>query len=290
MRPFLFLTILCAVSYHSVALAQDCLSLTRTALDKSGFNADIEAQAALAGSPDIAKRVIESWQLPATSGPAVQAAMRKGMDADLLKAELLKLVAARCVPGKMKQVVDQLSDPLVVTIVAMETAAKSSEGLKELNNYARTHSQDIPGLPRMALLTKLDNSLGLTNFSLKSFLTVQSGMADGLGVRGAKNIKATYIGDLGNALFGGENLQVNIYTYRAVSDQDLRRYVQILSTEPVKRFYVLTMQSLLAVYEQHSRIVGEEIRSNLPPGSISPAAISLGATGKKGNESSSKPH
>jgi hypothetical protein len=290
MKPFLILTLLCVLSYACAAQTQDCLALTQSALDESGFFADIDAQAALAGSPELAKNVIESWQLPATSGPVVQAAMRKGLDAAVLKAELLKLVAARCVPAKMNQVVGQLSDPLVVKIVAMETAAKSPQGLTELSNYERTHGQDIPGLPRMAQLTKMDNSIGLTDFSLKLFLAVQSGMADGLGVRGAKNIKATYIGEMGKAWFGGSNLHASIFTYRAVSDQDLRQYVQILSTEPVKGFYVLTMQSLLTIYEQRGGIIGEEIKNNLPPGSISPAAISLGNAGKKDTGSSSKPH
>lgn len=259
----------------------NCGSMVNEALELSGFIHDIEFQGANANVPEFIQAVIASWHLPPNSSTVVQQALRKGFDPATVKAALGALIGAKCKPEHMQQVIQQLRLPLLAKMTSLENAVKSPQGQNELVQFLKMHPQEMAGLPRLAALQTLDRSLGMADFTAKLNLAVQSGMADGLGIRGAKNIKATYVGSWAKAQIGGSALEVSLYTYRSVDDKDLNDYVHILTSEPIKSFYTTVMESMLVVNEQRAKIVGEEIRNNLPPGSISPAAISLGAAGKK---------
>jgi len=261
--------------------AGDCASMTHQALELSGFMYDIDVQAVDVNSPEFVQAVIESWHLPPTSTAVVHQALQKGVDPATVKVELERSIVAGCKQEEMKGVLQQLRLPLVARMTSLENAVKSPQGQAELVAYLKTHPQEMGSLPRMAALQNLDRGLGMTDFAAKNYLAVQSGVADGLGIRGAKNIKATYVSGFAKSIIGGGNMAVMLFTYRSADDKDLKDYVRILTSEPVKSFYALVMKSLLVVDEERGRTVGEEIRKNLPPGSISPAAISLGAAGKK---------
>lgn len=277
--PVLFVYFLAGIA--GWAQTNDCTTLSGQALELSGFNTDIDQQANYANDPVFVQSLIQSWQLPANSTATVQAALRKGVDAGVVRFELTKLVASGCKPDQMAVVVKTLRLPLLLHMTEVENAAKTPQGLKELNDYLRQHAQEWPSLPRMSAFQKLDTNLGLTDFSVKNFLAVQSGMLDGLGIRGAKNMKSAYVSDRTKALIAGGHLQIMGATYRSVNDADLKDYVQIQTSEPMKSFCLLVMRSLLIVDEQRGQIIGEEIKKNLPPGSINPGALSLGARGKQ---------
>ena len=269
------------VSAFSCAQTPECVDLTMQALRLGGFTAYTDSNAQFAASPDLAKAVIESWSLPADSTTVVQAALQKGLDPTEVTSELVRLVATGCDPAKMRAVVQLFSTPLVMRATALENHSNSPQGIKELNEYVKVHFQDVPSLPRMAALQKVDAALHIADFNIRSVLVVQSGIAAGLGVPGAQNIKSTYYNDQTRDLMAGGGLAWMLATYRTLSDQEVRDYAQILTSEPLKSFQKKVMDSLLTVKEQRGRIIGQEIFSRLPPGSIKPAAISLGAAGKK---------
>jgi len=281
MRHFVLLILFLINSGLALGQPGNCASMVHEALELSGFSHDIEIQGANISSPDIVQAVITSWHLPPNSSTVVQQALRKGVDPAPVKAVLEPSLVVRCKAELMQQVLQQLRLPLVARMTRLENGVKSPEGQTELVQYLKMHPQEMAGLPRLAALQALDRSLGMADFAAKRNLAVQSGMADGLGIRGAKNIKATYVSSWAKSQIGGSALAVLLYTYRSVDDKDLKEYVRILTSEPMKGFYAMVMESMLVVNEQRGRIVGEEIRNNLPPGSISPAAISLGAAGKK---------
>ncbi len=257
------------------AQTSDCNSLTRRALEQSGFFADIDSERAQLNSDETVSEFIQSWRLPADSGPLVQQALRKTFDPDAMKANVWRLVSANCKTDQMLKVLEQVGQPAVVRMTALENAAKTPDGAKTLIQYMRVHSQDVPSLPRMSTLQKLVNSFNLNQLYLRQVLAVQSGVAEGLGIPGAAHMKSAQIGDNFSARLG--TIPVMNAMYRSVSDEDLRDYVRVLTSEPVRTFYLNAMQAEASVRELQGKLLGEEIKKNLPPGSISPAAISVGA-------------
>jgi hypothetical protein len=277
--PVLFVYVLAGIA--GWAQTNDCTTLSAQALELSGFNIEIDQQANYANDPVFVQSVIQSWQLPANSTAVVREALRQGVEPGVVRFELTKLVASGCKPEQMALVVKTLRLPLLLHITDVENAAKTPQGLKELNAYLLQHAHEWPSLPRMSALQKLDTNLGLTDFSVKNFLAVQSGMLDGLGIRGAKNMKLAYVSDWAKGQITGGHLQIMGAIYRSVNDADLKEYIQIQTSEPMKSFCLLVMRSLLIVDEQRGQTIGEEIKKNLPPGSINPGALSLGARGKQ---------
>jgi hypothetical protein len=281
MNSLLVILLLIFPAAFASAQESECELLTREALELSGFNADISADSQLMNSAELVQQVVQSWRLPPNSAAVVQEAFRKGLEPESVKSELQRLVSAECEPVKMRQLVQQLRSPVVVQMNALESISKTPEGRNSIRAYMQVHGREIPSLPRMAALQKMDNALGMTEFHARHSLAVQSGMAEGMGIKGAQNMKSSYINPWYRDAIAGDHLQVMLAIYHSASDQEVRQYAQILSSEPVKRFYALVMRSLLTLHERRGKLVGEEIKDRLPPGSIDPAAISIGAAGTR---------
>jgi hypothetical protein len=259
MRRFLTLVLLLLSCGLLAAQTEDCSSLAQQALELSGFNRDIDQLAEQVKAPNFSEELSTGWNLSPEAVATITRAMQKGFEPQSMKNELQALLAFQCRPDQMGQVIQKLQLPWISRMVSMEAAVKTPQGQQEFRQWALVNSSNIPSLPRMAVLQKMDKGVGASDFAAALLLTASSGVASGLGLRGASNIKLNKYSEWEKAEIGGNTLTVLLFTYRSASDEELRDYTKALIAEPLKGFYAQARQSFLNMIEDRGKIIGEEL-------------------------------
>lgn len=263
MKPsfgLLFLFIACGLAS---AQTSDCGSLTREALDLSGFNQSIDHIADVISSEQFIQQ-IRGRQSVDEFIAIFQPIFEKEFNAALLRKELQNRVAAHCNAQQMEQTVQRLQTPFVARMLSLESAINTPEGQKKLKRYINIAQTVPPTNERMDALDALDASSGASDFAADSTIAVMRGMMNGLGAppeivaqvqAHRKDIKAQVQNNV--------ELSMSVM-YHGVTRPELQQYAKELSSEPLKGFNVQVQKAFLEIVEERSKAMGQDLKKAIP--------------------------
>lgn len=248
------------------ALAQtdDCASLTHQALDLSGFNQTIDYLATSLVSDEFMQQMrgrMDSGEFLA----AIKPVLEKEFSSEILRRELQNRVAASCNPAQMKQTVERLQTPFIARMLALEAATNTTEGRAKLQRYINIARTVPPTDDRMDALDTLDSSAGTSDFVTDFELAMFTGMLTGAGA--PKEIVAQVQARRNDIKAQRQNyveLGMSV-TYHGVTRPELLQYARELSSEPLKGFYLRARKSFVAIVEERSRAMGQDLKKVLGP-------------------------
>jgi hypothetical protein len=256
-----FLLLACGAT---LAQTDDCASLTHQALDLSGFNQTIDYLTSALVSDEFMQQMrgkMDSDQFLAIMKPVLE----KEFSSAILRRELQTRVAASCNPAQMKQTVERLQTPFIARMLALEAATNTTEGRAKLQRYINIAQTVPPTDDRMDALDALDSSAGTSDFVTDFELAMFTGLLTGAGapqevitqVQGRRN-------DIKRQRQNYVELGMSV-TYHGVTRPELLQYAHELSSEPLKGFYLRVRKAFVAIVEERSRAMGQDLKKALGP-------------------------
>ena len=256
-------TIAILVLWAGFAGAQnpDCAALSHTALEASGFAVALDDFSRNANSDEFMQQLPGVAQTDSNFLTVFKPIVAKEFASDLIKKAVEARLEAKCKPAQMSQALARLHDPFVARMLAIEAEATTPEGKEKIKKYARIYQLAPPPDDRLDAVTALDQSSGLTDFTVDSVFAVVRGMLSGSnGESQALDQLKEYRASFRAQIQSGVQLSM-LATYHDVSKPDLRQYAKELSTEPLRTLYAQLRQSMLEVFEERAHAAGEDLRA-----------------------------
>lgn len=265
MKYWLLLALLLPVSIRMTGQTAECVSLTQQALELSGFNQNIEEEAQTVASDEFVQNLDSKRRMTDETRRAYIATMRKNLDAQMLKKDLLKSMAEGCAPEKMRQTVEQLQTPFIAHMLELEAAIRTPAGKERVKRYADALRVAPPTDERLAAVQALDKSLNITEFRVEALISVVRAMLSGFqapeDVTGELEAHRREVHDQMQSA-----VEISLLlTYRGVPRPDLERYAKELGVEPLRGFYRSVERSYIDVMVTRARAVAEDLKASLPP-------------------------
>ena len=259
MKSLVGLLLVMSASMCVWAQTSDCTSLSQQALELSGENVQLDALEQLFLSDDFLSQSA-AGQSPAVMD-VIRPIMRKNFDAAAMKKELLRRVAARCTPEKMRQAIQELQSPLVTRMLQLEGARYTPEGKEKAKKYERMIQIAPPPDSQLDSADAFDQKAHLTDFSVDSLMAVTRGMLQGAGAPddAIKELES-HRKELQAQIQGNVLAQI-LMVYGGVSKADLAKYAAELSSGPLKWYYDAVRQSLVEMLEQRAVSIGRDMKS-----------------------------
>lgn len=159
------------------------------------------------------------------------------------------------------QVKDFLTSPLNEKVVNLEANAVTSKGVEEMKEYGNSLGQTPPSAERTTLIKKLDEVTGATNMQIETTIALYKGLNTAINPVVARS----------NRLTPGELDMVSVqmrkelksilknvisvsllYTYRSLSDEELKGYVDFWSSDSGKWFDSVSNEALISAMNKAS--------------------------------------
>jgi hypothetical protein len=202
---------------------------------------------------------------------AVTAAAKRGFRIDVFEAPALSALAANLDPPTVKKVDAFLESDLGRRMVAADTATATLEEPKidKIMNGELT----APSTPeRDALFDKLERASHSTESTVQIFLSMGQAVAIGTAVGSGRDQASV----AASARKSGESSRVSLeqdmrgplrrylaYSYRDLSDADLKHLLSFLESPPGKRYVSAYIASLGAGFDAMGRRCGEQLGESL---------------------------
>ncbi len=256
-------TIAILVLWAGFAGAQtpDCAALSHSVLEASGFAVALDDFARNANSDQFMQQLPGVAQTDSNFLTLFKPIVVKEFSSDLMKKAVEARLQSKCKPAQMSQALARLHDPFVARMLALEAEAATPAGKEKLQRYAKIYQLAPPPDDRLDAVTALDQSSGLTDFTVDSVFAVVRGMLSGSnGESQALEQLTEYRASFRAQIQSGVQLSM-LATYHDVSKPDLRQYAKELSTEPLKTLFAQLRQSMLEVFEERAHAAGEDLRA-----------------------------
>jgi hypothetical protein len=190
--------------------------------------------------------------------------LQKDFNGEVIRKELELRVATACNPEELMQAVQRMQTPFLARMIALETATKTPEGQAKLKRYMNI-AQTAPATDeRIAALDALDASAGATSFATDSSLAVMRGMLSGVD---APPELIAQIQEHRNEIQSRMQSTMELsflVTYHGVTRPELQRYAAELNSPPLKGFHDQIKKAFLVIMEEHSRVLGQDLKKSLP--------------------------
>src|SRR5258708_3452080 len=189
----------------------------------------------------------------------------KQFGGDLMKKAVETRLRARCKPAQMSEALARLRTPSIGRMLALEAEATTPAGKDKIRKYAQIYQIAPPPEDRLDAVSALDQSSGLTDFTVDSIIAVMRGMLSGsIGDSELAEQLQDYRTSMRTQVQTGVQLSL-LATYHGVTKADLRQYARELNSEPLKTVYAQMKQSMLEVFEERARAAGEDLRVQTAP-------------------------
>jgi hypothetical protein len=265
-----FLTLLFAANVPLLLFAQgtpprECSSLVTRVFEVAGVNdevaaipAQIQGQIPAQFQHDARMSDADKQKLTATM---TQAFLPEKIDRQL-KQEFFKT----CDLEMLRAVVAGLTTPLGVRMRALEAFTENPKSRQQGEEYAHTLQQHPPARDRVALILRMDASLGITKSALDMNMASARGIAAAFGGLPADGSVESALGSkqVSDNMHGAVLVNL-LFTYRDVSDQDLTSYIQLYETPVFMRFNDTLEKAFLAAIARQSDELGQDIKKIVPP-------------------------
>src|ERR1051326_363288 len=178
-RSLLALLLLTACAY-APAQTLDCASLTRQALELSGFDQYVERLSGTFASDNFMQQ-FRGRQSAEDFIAMFRPILLKEFNPALLRREMHERVTARCNAEQMALTVERLQTPFQARMLALEAATSAPEGQERLQKYINIAKTAPPTEDRIEALDAIDASLGISDFVTDTVMAMTRGMMAGLG-------------------------------------------------------------------------------------------------------------
>jgi flavodoxin len=131
---------------------------------------------------------------------------------------------------------------LIKKIVSLEKKSASKEGAKNFSDFIKKIENNKPTLERYNLLVEMDDTILLTETNLTLMVEIVRGMNSIFG----QNLSDNDLMKLKNQLYDYSHQYALIalhFTYKDLSDSDLRTYINVMKRTNVKKMYKSVMES-----------------------------------------------
>jgi hypothetical protein len=202
---------------------------------------------------------------------AVTAAAKRGFRIDVFEAPALSAFAANLDPPTVKKVDAFLESDLGRRMVAADTATATLEEAK-LDKIMNGELSAPTTPPRDALFDKLERASHSTESTVQIFLSMGQAVAIGTAVGSGRDQASV----AASARKSGEASRVTLeqdmreplrrylaYSYRDLSDADLKHLLTFLESAPGKRYVSAYIASLGAGFDAMGRRCGEQLGESL---------------------------
>jgi hypothetical protein len=202
---------------------------------------------------------------------AVTAAAKRGFRIDVFEAPALSAFAANLDPPTVKKVDAFLESDLGRRMVAADTATATLEEAK-LDKIMNGELSAPTTPPRDALFDKLERASHSTESTVQIFLSMGQAVAIGTAVGSGRDQASV----AASARKSGEASRVTLeqdmreplrrylaYSYRDLSDADLKHLLTFLESPPGKRYVSAYIASLGAGFDAMGRRCGEQLGESL---------------------------
>lgn len=256
----LFLLTACACAPAQTA---DCSTLTRQALELSGFDQSIDRMASIFASNEFMQqfRGKESYeQFISVFRPI----LLKEFNPAILRREMHERVSAGCNAEQMARTVELLQTPFQTRMLALEAATNTPEGQEKLQRYINIAKTAPPTDERLEALDAIDSSMGASDFVTDMVMAMTRGMMTGLGA--PQELITQFEArrqDLKAQMQNNVELSMSV-TYHGVTRPELLQYAGELGMQPLKGFYALVDKTFTGIVEEHARAMGQELKKTLP--------------------------
>ncbi len=203
---------------------------------------------------------------------AVTAAAKRGFRIDVFEVPALSALAANLDADTVKKTEEFLSSDLGRRMVAADVATASARGRSNRQDHER-RADAFPSTPqRDALLDKLERASRSTESTVQIFLSMGQAVAVGTAVGAGGDMaavadKARKSGEASRADME-ESMREPLrrylaYSYRDMSDADLKHLLKFLESPPGKRYVSAYIASLGAGFDAMGRRCGEQLGESL---------------------------
>jgi hypothetical protein len=243
--------------------AGDCSGVVTRAFEVAGVNDEILQIPAQIQS-QFATQLKNDAKMSDADKKKFEVAMTQAFLPEKIDRDLKKEFLEPCDPRMLRSVIDGLTTPLGDRIRKLEAFAESPAARQEGEAYAHSLAQHPPARDRVALMLRMDSSLGITKSTMDITLASARGIAvafGGLPAEGAANLQSKQTSDQ----MHGAVLVNLLFTYRDVSDQDLTSYIELYETPAFITFNDRLEKALVACISRQSEALGQEIKKMMPP-------------------------
>lgn len=137
--------------------------------------------------------------------------------------------------SQQKELVELLSAPMMRQARDIEASAIAMQGSAEYKNYTERLRQQIPAQPRIAMINRLDQAMGMSQW----VLLARAAVASELG-------KQDVLFELSEEAVRARTREYLLYAYRFTSNTDIQRITELWQTPPLSTWSEVAYQSLIS--------------------------------------------
>jgi hypothetical protein len=245
------------------AAEADCSGLVARAFEVAGVNDEI---AAIPGQiqSQFSNQLQHDSKMSDADKKKFEAAMTQAFLPETIDRELKREFLESCDPGMLRSVIAGLTNSLGERMRKLEAFAESRAARQQGEEYAHTLAQRPPPRERVALMLRMDSSLGITKSTMDITLAAARGIAVAFGGLPAEGTASLQSKETSNQMHGAVLVNL-LFTYRDVSDQDLTSYIELYETPALVSFNDRLEKALVGCITRQSEGLGQEIKKMVPP-------------------------
>jgi hypothetical protein len=233
-----------------------------------------QVRASLGAMPEHIRQLFSADAAAQLSEPqmnAVTAAAKRGFRIDVFEVPALSALAANLDAATEKRAEEFLSSDLGRRMVAADTATAGLEEAK-IDKIMKGEISASSTPPRDALFEKLELASRSTESTVKIFLSMGEAVAIGTAVGAGRDTAAVAESTRKSRDASRPGLEQDMrtpmrrylaYSYRDMSDSDLKHLLAFLQSAPGKRFVSAYIASLGAGFDAMGRRCGEQLGESL---------------------------
>ena len=175
--------------------------------------------------------------------------------------------------ARLASVMKQLETPLAERMMQLEVEAARPEAYQEMMKFAATLETDPPATPRLELLSDLDKKSHTTELTvalqveiIQSIMRVMAAYAAEQGIPFATEEMEQTLDTMSGQVWDNAQymtLVSYLYTYRQVSDADIREYTGMYQDTDMQWYLALSSSALINAMSRAMTNAGESITQHL---------------------------
>jgi hypothetical protein len=194
----------------------------------------------------------QASKLPRTLVSAMSAAVPRAFAPARLEAVMISELTRKLAPGDIEEVLKWLNSPLGQKCTRLEEAASTPAVQADMQNYAARLKASPPTPERLKVLREFDSAVKATDSAVDMALNTQVALAlaviatfpkeqqmplDAVAREMEKNRPAL------EANVRSQVLISHLYTYRSLSDDEIRLYTEFAKSPAGSKYHVSTMEA-----------------------------------------------
>jgi hypothetical protein len=236
----------CTAARGQVSQSADCSPQIDKALEVTGVKDFVDQMPAQIRSQVGAQFKTTNRQL------VMRATLRMFDPAGLLRG-LKQAYLRNCEPEMLQSVVATLDTPLGRRMRKLEAFAATAEGSQETAAYRRELMLHPASDVRYALAERLDQLTGASEFALAVAVGVAKGTAAAVGRPMLTDVELSSLRTQTLPFIRSAQIMSALFTYRDVSDEDLKQYVAMYELPALQQFTKIFESAFVGTIDKQSQ-------------------------------------